>query len=334
MVAHQTHVDRMQKMLEDSGCRVTRGHFVTEAKHHSEQELIELVRDKNGLMVSSWEKITRKVMEAGPNLVTVAKFGIGVEKIDVDAATDIGILVSNTPVIENYLGVAESAVTRILVMAKRLKQSEQSLRRGEWKSAMSSYVKGKTVGIIGLGRIGSRVAKLLQPWGVRLLATDPYIPKEKADLLNVELLDLQTLLSQSDYVTIHCVATPETERMIGEKELRSMKKTAHLINTARGVIMDEMAVYRAVKEGWIAGAALDVFEPEPLSLESPLLSPEVSDQIWLTPHVSAATPEARDSMTMAQVKNCINALKGHVPEYVVNPEVLPKWRQRYNSIAQ
>jgi len=333
LVGHSTHLDEVTGMLEGAGCSVTRGRFITDARPYTEDELVSIAGAHDALMISSWERMTRRVLQGGGRLVTVAKYGIGVEKIDVNAATEFGILVTNTPVLENYLGVAEGAVARILSLAKRFKEAEASLRRGEWKTMMVDYVRGKTVGIIGLGRIGSRVAKLLQPWGARLLAADPYIPEEKAELLNVELVSVPILLAESDFVTIHCAATPETERLIGEPELRAMKKTAYLINTARGIIVDEIALHTALKERKIAGAALDVFEPEPLSLESLLLQPDLQGRLLLTPHISASTPEARRAMAFTQAKNCLDALKGVVPEFVVNPEVLPRWRQRLASPA-
>jgi D-3-phosphoglycerate dehydrogenase len=283
------------------------------------------------MMMGSRDQITRHVMEGAPKLSTIAKTGIGVECIDVAGATALGILVSNTPIPENYLSVAEGTLARILALAKDLKRADRNARLGRWRSITNTFLQGKTVGIVGLGRIGSRVAELLRPFQVRLVAYSPSVSPERARRFVVELVELQTLLRDSDFVTLHAVVTPRTRGMIGEAQLRLMKPTAYLINTARGALLDEKALARALREGWISGAALDVFETEPIAPENPLLGEDLFDKIVLSPHSAAATPELKAKMPQVQLENCLRALRGEVPEYVANPDVLSRWRGRFET---
>jgi len=202
---------------------------------------------------------------------------------------------------------------------------------GDYDKLRVTYIRGKTLGIIGLGRIGSQVARLMSSFGTRIVAYDPYVLEEKAVLLGVELVDLDTLLRKSDLVSIHAVLTPETRRMIDIDALRKMKRTAYIVNTARGPIIGEEALYKALSEGWIAGAALDVFDKEPIPSGSPLLRPEVADKLILSPHVAGLNPEMERGLTLAQVECCLEALRGEPPKSTVNPEVIPKWRRRFGA---
>ncbi len=325
------------EVLSELGCEVVLGRPVTQAdKGYTEDEMVDLVGDVDVLMGSSREGYTRRIMEAAPKLRAIAKFGRGIDKIDIAAATQLGILVANTPV--NDLAVAESTVTFILGLAKKLKTSDTAVRRGFWRqegfgALRHMLVNEKTVGIIGLGRIGSKVALLLQPWGVKIVAYDPYVPSSRAVSLDVKIVDLNTLLRESDFVTIHAVATPETNRMIGEKEIRLMKQTAFIVNTARGSLVDEQALAEALKQDRIAGAALDVFDPEPPTQDNPLLSPDLEERIWLSPHAASNTPETREQMAAAWLDNCVRALSGAVPEFIVNPEAIPRWRERVSRLG-
>jgi len=320
----------LRSALEQAGCAVVLGRpFDDPAGPYSEQELCDLAAAADALLVmGSRDQVTRRVMEAAPRLKTIAKMGIGVECIDVRAATDLGILVSNTPIPENYLSVAEGTVARLLALAKHLKLADRNARLGRWRSVTNTFLLGKTVGIVGLGRIGSRVAELLRPFQVRLIAYSPSVSPERARRFGVELVNLETLLRQSDFVTLHAVVREENRGMIGETQLRKMKSTAYLVNTARGALVDEQALARALREGWIAGAALDVFDPEPPSAESSLLANELFEKTILSPHSAAATPELRQKMPLVQLENCLQALRGEPPEYVANPEVLSRWRGR------
>lgn len=330
--------EALRSALEQEGCSVTFGRpFADAAGPYSEEELRALAADADAVMVmGSRDQITRRVMEGAPKLSpklspklrTIAKTGIGVERIDVRAATELGILVSNTPIPENYLSVAEGTVARILALAKNLKLADRNARLGKWRSVTNTFLQGKIVGIVGLGRIGSRVAELLKPFQVRLVAFSPSVSPERGRRFGVELAELETLLRESDFVTLHALVTAKTRGMIGEAQLRRMKPTAYLVNTARGALVDENALTRALREGWIAGAALDVFDPEPITPDNPLLASDLFETTILSPHSAASTPELKQKMPLVQLENCLRALRGETPEYVVNPEVISRWRAR------
>lgn len=325
--------EALRAALEEAGCSVTFGRpFADAAGPYSEEELCAMAAAADALIVmGSRDRVTRRVLEAASRLRTIAKSGIGVECIDVQAATELGILVSNTPIPENYLSVAEGTVARILALAKNLKLADRNARRGLWRSVTNTFLLGKTVGIVGLGRIGSRVAELLRPFEVRLIAYSPSASPERARQFGVELVNLETLLQESDFVTLHAVVKPENRDLISEAQLRQMKPTAYLVNTARGALVDERALARALRDGWIAGAALDVFDPEPPSPDSPLLGNDLMEKTLLSPHSAAATPELKQKMPRVQLENCLRALRGEAPEYVANPEVLSRWRARWQG---
>ncbi|MBF6568140.1 MAG: hypothetical protein IVW54_04600 [Candidatus Binataceae bacterium] len=317
----------MESQLRAAGCEIVLGRPFTDAAGiYSEDELKSMVREMDALMVSSRELFTRAVMLAAPRLVTIAKLGIGVERIDIKAATELGILVSNTPIPENYLAVAEYAVAFMLAMAKQLKPGDKQGRAGRWRSIVGSFMRGKTVGLVGFGRIGSRVASLLRAFEVRVLAFDPFVKPERAAQAGVELVPLDRLMAESDFVSLHAVVTAENRNVIGAKELALMKPTAYIINTARGALLDEAALAAALHHNRIAGAALDVFEPEPPASTNPLLSSDLEDRVLITPHVAGMSPELMERMPAVQTENCIRALRGELPEYVVNPTVTPHWR--------
>src|SRR5712692_11382178 len=237
---------------------------------YTEAELIEAARDADVILASHLETISRGVLESSSKLRLVIVPFIGTDKIDVGAASRLGILVANSPTPENFISVAEATIGLIVMLLKRIKHNEAKLRRGEWaqRQDRGEFLFGKTVGLVGLGRVGSHVARRLVNWDVRLLASDPYVSQGHAWTLNVTLTDLGTLLAEADVVSLHCALTNETRGLIGEKELRRMKPGALLINTARGEVTDEEALARAVHEGWIAGAAIDAFSKEPLPLAS------------------------------------------------------------------
>jgi D-3-phosphoglycerate dehydrogenase len=272
-------------------------------------------------------------MELAPRLRLVVVPFIGTDRIDVPAATELGVLVANSPSPQNFIGVAEATIGLALMLLKRVKHNEAKLRRGEWgrRDDRGFLLWGKTVGLVGFGRVGTHVARRLGPWDLRLLAHDPYASPEQARMLNVELVDLITLLAESDIVSLHAVLTPETRRMIGEPELKAMKPTAFLVNTARGELVDEEALARAVEELWIAGAALDTFEQEPLPPGSPLraLDPE---RLILTPHNVSHSEAGRQANLQLALKTIITACNGELPEHVVNPQAVPRWRARLQAL--
>lgn len=314
--------------IESAGHHVILGRPTTDQTPYREDDLVEMLREVDAVMVGSRERYPRRVLEAAESLVTVAKLGIGVERIDLDAATDLGILVSNTPIAENFLAVAESAVGFILALAKNLKRGDRHARQGLWRQYTNTFLRGKTVGIVGLGRIGTRVADLLRPFEVRLLAFDPYVDPQRARAADVELVSLETLLRESDFVTLHTVTTDETRGLMGEAQFRLMKPTACLVNTARGALVDEAALARALRDGQLAAAALDVYEPEPPSPDNPLLGDDLYDATLLSPHAAGMSQELVQRMPTVMVENCLAALRGDPPEFIVNPQVLPRWRGR------
>ena len=324
--------DDVIQALRAGGCEAVQGRPFTDAAHpFTEGELTEMLRDMDAAMVGSRERWTRRVFEASPRLQTVAKLGIGVEKIDTAAATELGILVSNTPVPENYLSVAEQAVGAIIAFTKNFKAGDRAARDGRWRGVTNTLVRGKTVGIIGVGRIGSRVAALLRPFELRLLGYDPYLPPQVLRARGVEPTPLEELLARSDFVTMHVTVNKDNVGMMGEREFRRMKRGAYFINTARGLVVNEQALTRALKEGWIAGAALDVFEPEPPGRENLLLDAALETKTLLSPHTAGVTHEAMWRMPLEQVKNIRSALRGEPPEWTVNPEVVPRWKSRWSA---
>ncbi|MBI4247616.1 MAG: dehydrogenase [Candidatus Rokubacteria bacterium] len=290
----------------------------------TETELIAAARDADVILASHLERISEAVLAAAPRLRLVIVPFIGTDKIDVAAATRLGILVANSPTPENFVAVAEATVMLALMLLKRVKHNEARLRRGAWarREDRGDFLFGKTVGLVGLGRVGSRVARRLLHWEVRLIGADPYVAADRARELGVTLVDLPTLLAEADIVTLHCSLTEETRALVGEKELRRMKPTAVLINTARGEVVDEDAVARALAEGWIASAAVDAFAREPLPAGHPYRAVD-SERLILTPH-NVAHSEAGRRANLALAMEQILALgRGEVPAHVVNAAAVP-----------
>jgi phosphoglycerate dehydrogenase-like enzyme len=294
---------------------------------YTEAELGAAARDADVILASHLDAITRGVLEAAPRLRLVIVPFIGTDKIDVPAATRLGILVANSPTPENFIAVAEATVALVLMLQKRIKHNEAKLRRGEWaqRQDRGEFLFGKTVGLVGLGRVGSHVARRLVNWDVRLLASDPYVPAERARTLGAALVDLPTLLAESDVVSLHASLTDETRGLIGEKALRAMKPGAVLINTARGEITDEEAVARALTEGWIAGAAIDAFTREPLPAASPLRTVD-PERLILTPHNVSHSEAGRRANLHLAFTQILAAGRGEAPAHCVNPEAIPRWR--------
>ena len=290
-------------------------------------ELIEACRDVEVVLASHLETISAAVLGAAPRLRLVIVPFIGTDKIDIGAASRLGILVANSPTPENFVAVAEATIGVTLMLLKRIKHNEAKLRRGEWakREDRGDFLLGKTVGLIGLGRIGTHVSRRLAGWDVRLLASDPYVPPSRAARLGVTLVDLPTLLAESDIVSLHCTLTDETRAIIGEKELRRMKPTGLLINTARGEVVDEEAVARALNEGWIAGAAVDAFAKEPLSADHCYRAVD-PERLILTPHNIAHSEAGRRANLRLALDQILAVGRGEAPEHTVNPDAVPRWR--------
>jgi phosphoglycerate dehydrogenase-like enzyme len=294
---------------------------------YTEAELIEAARAAHVILASHLETISRGVLESAPGLRLVIVPFIGTDKIDIVAASSLGILVANSPTPENFIAVAEATIGLILMLLKRIKHNEAKLRRGEWaqRQDRGDFLFGKTVGLVGLGRVGTHVARRLVNWDVRLLAADPYIAPGRAEAVGCALVDLETLLGEADIVSLHASLTDETRGLIGEKQLRRMKPTALLINTARGEMVDEDAVVQALAEGWIAGGAIDAFSREPLPPSSPLrrVYPE---RLILTPHNVSHSEAGRRANLRLALEQILAAGEGLVPAHCVNPEATPRWR--------
>jgi len=315
--------------LRDAGHEVIVGRPLDQPGRiaYTEADLIAAARDADVILASHLETISRGVMEAAPRLRLVIVPFIGTDKIDIPAATRLGVLVANSPTPENFIAVAEATIGLMLMLLKRVKHNEAKLRRGEWaqRQDRGEFLFGKTVGLVGLGRVGSHVARRLVNWDVRLLASDPYVPMAQAEALDVTLVDLDTVLAESDVVSLHASLTDETRGLIGEKELRRMKPTAVLVNTARGEMADEEALARAIGEGWIAGAAVDAFVKEPLPPGNPLRGVD-PERLILTPHNVSHSEAGRRANLRLAFEQILAATRGEAPVHCVNPEAIPHWR--------
>ncbi|HIB22518.1 MAG TPA: hypothetical protein EYO32_13640 [Rhodospirillales bacterium] len=283
--------------------------------------------------------ITRDRLSQLKNLRIYCRYNIGYDDIDLEAATDLGIIVTNSPVESNWGSVAENAFALMLCLLKRIPERDRHVREGGWRQDEPSaqYIgrrldgyEGLTVGLIGLGRVGSRMADLLQPWRVKLLACDPYVDQSKFVHHNTIPVDMKTLLQESDVVSLHCDLNGETRQMINQKQFGLMKPTAIFLNTARGGLVDYDALFNALDKDVIAGAGLDVFEIEPLPKQSPIL--DLGNKVVLTPHSAGRTPGGINrNAVVLQTEILLTALRGVVPKCVVNTEVLPKWRERFGD---
>jgi D-3-phosphoglycerate dehydrogenase len=296
---------------------------------YTETELVEACRDVDVVLASHLELMTARVMETASRLRLVVVPFIGTDKIDIPAATRLGVLVANSPTPENFIAVAEAAIAVMLVMLKRVKHNEAKLRRGEWarRDDRGDFLFGKTIGLVGLGRIGTQVARRLQNWDVTLIASDPYVSADHARSVNVTLVDLPTLLATADVVSMHAVLTDETRVMIGEKQLRAMKPTAIFVNTARGELVDEDALANAVEGKVIAAAAVDAFTREPLPPDHRLRAVEPT-RMLLTPHNIAHSERGRRANLTLALTQILAACRGEVPTHTINPEAVPGWRGR------
>ena len=255
-------------------------------------QLHEAMARAHGLIVRSATKVTRELFEVSPNLRVVGRAGVGVDNIDLEVATEHGIPVINAPE-GNTVSAAELAMALILAVARKVAAADHSVRSGEWARSQFSGVeiRGKTLALVGAGRIGAEVANRARAFGMRTIAHDPYLTEERAVQLEVERVSLAEVLAQGDVISLHVPLTPATEGMIGSRELQAMKPTAILINAARGGVVDEQALVAALEAGDIAGAALDVYETEPLPEGSPLRG---APNLVLTPHLGASTAEAQE----------------------------------------
>jgi D-3-phosphoglycerate dehydrogenase len=330
--------------LEGLGCEIVVGDRDWQLPRASHEEaVVEAARDAVALMGTSIRHtpITRRIMQASQRLRVVAKYTVGVDDIDTEAATDLGVMVCHAPTESNCFGVAETTVTFMLSLLKKVAERDADVRAGKWRTAdnfayfvgsrVSDGFAGQTIGLVGLGRIGTRIAQLLAPWRARLIAYDPYVPPAHFLTHGVAQVDYETLLRQSDVVSFHVVLTKETRYMFGEDQLKLMKPNAIVLNTARGKVLDEKALARAIDAGRIRGAAIDAFE-EPLPTDSPLR--KLGDRVLLSPHSASYTEggELRQGVAWA-TRSVVTALQGGIPDNVYNRDVIPRWKERFGGAS-
>jgi D-3-phosphoglycerate dehydrogenase len=291
------------------------GHEVRESLELSPAQLLEAVRDVEALVIRSATKVTADVIAAAPKLAVVGRAGIGLDNVDVAAATKRGVIVANAPE-SNVISAAEHAIALLLAQARNIPQAHAALISGRWERSRWEGVElhGKTLGIVGLGRVGSLVARRAAAFGMRLLAYDPYVSSDKGRQLGVELVSLEQLFAESDFVTIHLPKTPETTGLVNRELLAKAKPGLRLVNTARGAIVDEAALAEAIERGQLQGAALDVFAEEPTTA-SPLFS---LPNVVVTPHLGASTVEAQDKAGVTIAEQVILALAGQFVPFAVN----------------
>jgi D-3-phosphoglycerate dehydrogenase len=297
--------------LSEEGLSVLKSHkeFQVDVKTELKPDALkEAIKDYDALVVRSATKVTKEVIAEAKKLKVIGRAGVGLDNVDLKAATQKGIIVMNTPG-GNTISTAEHTMSMILALSRNIPQANVSTKKEEWKRKkfMGVELYGKVLGIVGFGRIGSEVAKRALSFGMKILAFDPFLSREVAQGIGVELVELKEVLAQSDYITVHTPLTQETRHMISTKEFSKMKKGVRLINCARGGIVDEAALVEAVKEGKVAGAALDVFEKEPLPGGSELLKLE---NVILTPHLGASTEEAQVNVAVEVAQIVANALLG------------------------
>ena len=280
-------------------------------------ELLPALASANAVLIRSATKMDAEAIAAAPNLKIIARAGVGLDNVDVPAATAAGVLVVNAPT-SNIVSAAELAVSLLLAVARNVVPANLALKNGQWKRSQFGGVElqGKTVGIIGIGKIGMLVAQRLAGFDMKFVAYDPYVKIAPGGGPEIKMVSLDELLSASDFVTIHIPKTPETQGLIDAAALAKMKSTAFVINAARGGVLDEAALFDALKSGTIAGAGLDVYASEPCT-DSPLFG---LDNVVATPHLGASTEEAQEKAGIAVAESVVAAFAGSVVPGAVNSE--------------
>lgn len=307
--------DDLLRPLIDDGHELV---LLSQTQARQEDTLIAAVADASAV-IAGVEPWTRRAIESAPRLKVIARTGVGYDAIDLAAATERGVLVTTTPG-ANHHSVAEAAVGLIVAALRRFPFADRQMRTTGWNPRPYGVeLRGKTVGVVGTGLIGKEVVRRLQGWDVQILVSDIVRDLEFAARYGARYVELPELFAQADVVTLHAPLLPATRHLVSETVLRSMKPTAYLVNTARGPLVDEAALARALQEGWIAGAALDVFEVEPLPSNSPLLGLQ---NVILTQHIAGVTWESMQAMTAMAVESVAAVLRGEVPKTAVNPEAV------------
>ncbi len=308
--------------LAEEGLRLLRQYGQVDVRTGlSPQELARVIPEYDALIVRSGTKVTREVLAAAQRLKVVARAGVGVDNIDLDAATEYGILVVNAPT-ANIVAAAEHTIALLMALARHIPQAYTSMRAGEWnrKRFVGTEIRDKTLGLIGLGRVASEVARRAHGLDMNVIAYDPYVSEEYARALSVTLLPLEEVLAQADFLSLHLPLTPSTRGFMSEERLRQLKPGSYLINTARGAVIDEKALLKVLDEGQLAGAALDVFDEEPLPPEHPLRR---HPRVILTPHIGGSTAEAQTRVATDVAEQVIAVLQGRLAAHAINAPIVP-----------
>jgi D-3-phosphoglycerate dehydrogenase len=282
-------------------------------------ELVPLVKNIDGY-IAGLDQVDAPVIEAGNRLRVIARYGVGVDRVNVEAATRRGIVVTNTPG-ANSVAVAELTIALMLALGRSICRLDQATKCGEWPRHSGVGLRDKTIGLVGFGSIGREVASRLEGFGCRILASDPCVSPECTEDYDVHMVTLDELLATSDFVSLHASLTPSTMGMVDHAFLHRMKPGSFLVNTARGELIDEVALQHALKQGHLRGAALDCFSKEPPGADHPLLR---LPQVIVTPHTGSHTDEAMNTMGWMSLEACLAVLRGERAKHVVNPEVLER----------
>jgi len=291
------------------------------AQVQEEKDVIRVCRDADGIL-NQYAFLTQKVLESLPKCQVISRYGVGVDSVDLKAATGLGIIVANVP---DYCmdEVASQTIAMILTLTRKTAFFDRKVKSGEWDFRLGIPIRrigGKTLGLIGCGKIGLEVARRISAFGVKVMTFDPYLKKAPE---GIELKDFDTVLKESDFISVHCPLNDSTRHLIGEKEFKKMEKKPILLNTSRGPIVDEKALIQALREGLLSGAGLDVLEKEPPDAQSPLLKME---NVVLSPHVSFYSVESISELKRRTAKNVADVLAGKWPGSVVNRDVRGKTR--------
>ena len=278
-------------------------------------ELKKIIKDYDALIIRSGTKVTADIIKASGKLRVIGRAGVGLDNVDCEAASKKGIIVMNTPG-GNTISAAEHTMSLILALSRNISQADVSVKKGEWdrKKFMGVELYEKTLGIVGLGRIGTEVAKRALSFGMKVIAYDPYLSVDKAKQMDIELVDLKKLFASSDYITVHTPLTDDTKHLISDKQIEQMKKGVRIINVARGGIVDEKALLKGIESGKIGGVALDVYETKPTNGNALLKS----DKVIGTPHLGASTEEAQVNVAVDVAKQIVDALSGRGIKNAVN----------------
>lgn len=309
--------------LSNEGLEILKEHFTVDVSTGlSEEELVKKIKDYDALVIRSGTHVTPKIIEAADNLKIIGRAGVGIDNVDVDAATKKGIIVANSPE-GNMISAAEHTIAMMMAMSRNIPQANASLKGKEWKRSKFTgvEVKGKTLGIIGLGRIGSEVAKRASGLEMNLMGYDPFVSEKRALELGVKLATVNEIAKEADYITVHTPLIKETRNILDEEQFALMKPTTRVLNCARGGIINEEALAKALESGKIAGAAIDVFVEEP-PFDSPLLK---FDNVVVTPHLGASTKEAQVNVAVDIAKEVTSVLTGGPAKNAINiPSVKPE----------